>query len=52
MDYSQYEIYDFDKRSAFNMSTGYKERSYQMHWHSYVEIMLVGPGARWRRWPG
>lgn len=44
MDYSQYEIYDFDSTSAFNMSTGYKERSYQMHWHSYGEILLVGPG--------
>ncbi len=44
MNFSQYEIYDFDKTSAFNMSTGYKERSYQMHWHSYGEIMLVGPG--------
>ena len=44
MDYSRYEIYDFDNTSAFNMSTGYKERSYQMHWHSYGEILLVGPG--------
>ncbi len=44
MDYSQYEIYDFDNISAFNMSTGYKERRYKMHWHSYGEIMLVGPG--------
>ena len=44
MDYSRYEIYDFDSVSAFNMSTGYKERSYKMHWHSYGEIMLVGPG--------
>lgn len=44
MDYSQYEIYDFDTRSAFNMSTGYKERRYQMHWHSYGEIIVVGPG--------
>jgi AraC-like DNA-binding protein len=26
------------------MSTGYKERSYQNHWHSYGEILLVGPG--------
>ena len=42
MDYSQYEIYDFDNSSAFHMSTGYKERSYQMHWHSYGEILLVG----------
>ncbi|MBR2527642.1 MAG: helix-turn-helix transcriptional regulator [Blautia sp.] len=44
MDYSKYEIYDFNNISAFNMSTGYKERSYQMHWHSYGEILLVGPG--------
>lgn len=44
MDYSTYEVYDFDRLSAFNMSTGYKERSYQAHWHSYGEIMLVGPG--------
>ena len=44
MDYSTYEIYDFDHVSAFNMSTGYKERSYPMHWHSYGEILLVGPG--------
>ncbi|MCR5278046.1 MAG: AraC family transcriptional regulator [Lachnospiraceae bacterium] len=44
MDYSTYEVYDFDHASAFNMSTGYKERSYQAHWHSYGEILLVGPG--------
>ena len=44
MDYSQYEIYDFDGTSSFNISTGYKERSYQDHWHSYGEILLVGPG--------
>ncbi len=44
MDYSTYEKYDFDHLSAFNLSTGYKERSYQMHWHSYGEILLVGPG--------
>ena len=44
MDYSQYEIYDFDSRSAFNMYTGAKSRNYHMHWHSYGEIMLVGPG--------
>ncbi len=44
MDYSTYEIYDFDRISAFNMSTGYKERSYKTHWHSYGEILLVGPG--------
>ncbi|MCR5268613.1 MAG: AraC family ligand binding domain-containing protein, partial [Lachnospiraceae bacterium] len=44
MDYSTYEVYDFDRVSAFHMSTGYKERSYQAHWHSYGEILLVGPG--------
>ena len=44
MDYSRYETYDFDNRSAINITTGYKERSYQMHWHSYGEILLVGPG--------
>ena len=44
MDYSNYEIYPFDNVSAFNMSTGYKERSYQDHWHSYGEILFVGPG--------
>ena len=44
MDYSTYEIYDFDHLSAFNMSTGYKERSYKDHWHSYGEILLIGPG--------
>lgn len=44
MDYSQYETYDFDRYSAFNLSTGYRERSYQAHWHSYGEILLVGPG--------
>ena len=44
MDYSQYESYGFDRVSAFNLSTGYLERSYQAHWHSYGEIVLVGPG--------
>ncbi|MCR5596306.1 MAG: AraC family transcriptional regulator [Lachnospiraceae bacterium] len=44
MDFSQYEIYDFNGVSAFNLSTGYPERDYPMHWHSYGEIILVGPG--------
>ncbi|MCR4961508.1 MAG: AraC family transcriptional regulator [Lachnospiraceae bacterium] len=44
MDLSTYETYEFDNVSAFNMSTGYKERSYKYHWHSYGEIILVGPG--------
>lgn len=46
MDYSSYEVYPFDSHSAFNMSTGYKERSYQPHWHSYGEIIMVGPGKK------
>ncbi len=44
MDYSRYENYGFDRFSAFIMSTGYEERSYQVHWHFYGEIVLVGPG--------
>ena len=44
VDFSQYESYGFENVSAFNMSTGYKERNYKMHWHSYGEIILVGPG--------
>ena len=44
MDYSKYEVYGFDNMSAFNLSTGYKERCYKAHWHSYGEILLVGPG--------
>lgn len=46
MDYSQYEIYDFHNRSSFNMSTGSDKRNYKQHWHSYGEIILVGPGER------
>ncbi len=44
MDFSQYENYEFDRASAFNLSTGTKDRSYQAHWHPYGEIVLVGPG--------
>ncbi len=44
MDFSQYETYEFHRESAFNLSTGYSERDYPMHWHSYGEIILVGPG--------
>ncbi len=44
MDYSTFVKYDFDRVSAFNMSTGFKERSYKNHWHSYGEIIQVGPG--------
>ena len=44
MDYSHYEDYGFERVCAFNLSTGHEERSYQAHWHSYGEILLVGPG--------
>ncbi len=44
MDYSQYENYGFDRVSAINLATGFRERSYQAHWHAYGEIVLVGPG--------
>ena len=44
MDFSQYENYGFDRYSAFNMATGFEKRNYQAHWHSYGEIVLVGPG--------
>lgn len=44
MNYSQYENYGFERFSAFNLSTGFAGRSYQTHWHSYGEILLVGPG--------
>ena len=44
MDYSQYETFDFDSISAFNLSTGHEGRSFKMHWHSYGEILLVGEG--------
>ena len=46
MDYSRYVVYDFDKYSAFNMYTGAEDRSYPMHWHSYGEMILVGPGEK------
>jgi AraC-like DNA-binding protein len=46
MDYSSYEVYPFENSSTFNMSTGYSERSYQPHWHSYGEIIMVGPGKK------
>lgn len=44
MDYSQYKAGTFDQVSALNLSTDCQERSFQAHWHSYGEIILVGPG--------
>ncbi len=44
MDFNQYETYEFHRESAFNLSTGYTQRDYPVHWHSYGEIIMVGPG--------
>ncbi len=44
MDLSNYENQTFYRGSAFNMATGIEGRSYPTHWHSYGEIILVGPG--------
>lgn len=44
MDFNHYENYGFDRISAFNLATGFKDRSYHAHWHPYGEIVLVGPG--------
>ena len=44
MDFNHYENYGFERISAFNLATGFKERSYHAHWHPYGEIVLVGPG--------
>ena len=44
MDFNRYENYGFDRISAFNLATGFKDRNYHAHWHSYGEIVLVGPG--------
>ena len=44
MDFSKYEIYSFHNTSAFNLTTGYKDRNYKAHWHSYGEIVMVGKG--------
>ena len=41
MDYSNYEIYDFDHVSSFNMSTGYAERSYKAHLALICRIFTV-----------
>ncbi len=44
MDLKRYENYGFDRISAINLATGFKQRSYHAHWHPYGEIVLVGPG--------
>ena len=46
MDYSQYENYGFDRFSAFNMSTGYEERSYQAHWHQLQQMAEYDPAGK------
>ncbi|MCR4762854.1 MAG: AraC family transcriptional regulator [Lachnospiraceae bacterium] len=46
MDLSSYENFDFHRESAINLATGIEGRSYPSHWHSYGEIILVGPGEK------
>lgn len=44
MDYSKFEIYDFESTSNFYLSYGHKGRGYQYHWHSYGELILIEAG--------
>ena len=46
MDLSQYETFPFQATHAFNLATGSEERSFPSHWHSFGEIILVGPGEK------
>ena len=46
MDFNHYENYGFDRVSAFNLATGFKDRSYHAHWHPYGEMILVGPSQK------
>ena len=46
MDPSQYETFPFQATHAFNLATGSEERSFPSHWHSFGEIILVGPGEK------
>ncbi|MEE3496178.1 MAG: AraC family transcriptional regulator [Butyrivibrio sp.] len=46
MDLSQYETFPFQASHAFNLATGSEERSFPSHWHSFGEIILVGPGEK------
>lgn len=41
MDYSRYESNDFERFSAFNLTTGNHERSFQAHWHANVDTFSV-----------
>ncbi|WP_026654661.1 AraC family transcriptional regulator [Butyrivibrio sp. AE3003] len=46
MDPSQYETFPFQTTHAFNLATGSEERTFPSHWHSFGEIILVGPGEK------
>ena len=46
MDLSQYETFPFQATHAFNLATGSEDRSFPSHWHSFGEIILVGPGEK------
>ena len=46
MDPSQYETFPFQATHAFNLASGSEDRSFPSHWHSFGEIILVGPGEK------
>ncbi|WP_294239929.1 AraC family transcriptional regulator [Pseudobutyrivibrio sp.] len=46
MDFSQYEMQGLHDVGAINVFMGNQGRNYKRHWHSYGEIILVGPGDR------
>ncbi|MBO4458368.1 MAG: helix-turn-helix transcriptional regulator [Butyrivibrio sp.] len=46
MDLSRYEPFPFQDTHAFNLATGSDKRSFPSHWHSFGEIILVGPGKK------
>lgn len=46
MDFSQYEMQGLHDVGAINIFMGNQGRNYKRHWHSYGEIILVGPGDR------
>ena len=46
MDYRQYEMQGLHDVGAIDIFMGRQSRNYKRHWHSYGEIILVGPGDK------
>ncbi|MBP5324530.1 MAG: helix-turn-helix transcriptional regulator [Pseudobutyrivibrio sp.] len=46
MDYRQYEMQGLHDVGAIDIFMGKQSRNYKRHWHSYGEIILVGPGDK------